>query len=144
MVRNALPRAPRFSRLDATNARQASRPLVTPCVRQARVRRALAATPDRDVALKPAHSIDGSAESIAPLAIVFECAGLTGECVLAMDNAAGRAIADSSTRDLANLTGDGPFSKTDWGFVEYVAPVTADRIMRDLAPSPESVAYRPY
>lgn len=49
----------------------------------------------------PAHSIDGSAESIAAFAIVFECAGRTGEWVLAMDTAAGRAIADSITRDLA-------------------------------------------
>ena len=52
-------------------------------------------------------------DRLAPLAIVFECAGLTGEWVLPMDNAAGRAIADSSTRDLANLTSGGPFSKTD-------------------------------
>lgn len=111
-VRDAGPRAAGFSRLDATNARRASRALATSRACQARVRTALAATPDRDVALKPAHSIDASAESIAVFAIVFECAGWTGECVLAMETTAGRAIADS--------------------------------FMRDLAPSPESFAYRSF
>lgn len=143
-ARDAGPRAAGVSRLDATNARRASRALATSRACQARVRTALAATPDRDVALMPAHSIDGSAEPIPVFAIVFKCAGRTGECVLAMDTAAGRAIAVSFTRDLANLMGRGPYSTTERRLVEYVAPATADRATRDLAPSPESSAYRSF
>ena len=63
-------------------------------------------------------------------AVSFTCSALEAESTLVFDTDAARAIVDTLSRDLANLSGDGPLTQSETGLLEYAILSCTDQMLR--------------